>query len=231
MNILQFSFSIFAKILYSKEMIFIPESIQEYAEAHTEAEPELLHALRRDTYIKTMYPRMVSGHLQGRLLSFISRLLAPACILEVGTFTGYATICLAEGLAPEGKIYTIDNDPEAVDIALHYFEKANLQERIEVRMGEAVALIAEIPAPVDLAFLDAQKEDYLTYYQLVLPKLRKGGVIIADNVLWSGNVLEKNPKDPATQGLQKFNAFVMNDPSVSALLLPVRDGLFFIQKK
>jgi predicted O-methyltransferase YrrM len=212
-------------------MIFIPESIQEYAEAHTEAEPKLLQALRRETYIKTMYPRMISGHLQGRFLSFISRLISPSCILEVGAFTGYATICLAEGLAPGGKIYTIDNDPEVVEIALRYFEKANLQNQIEVKLGQAIELIPEIPGPIDLVFLDAQKEEYLAYYQLVLPKLRKGGVIIADNVLWSGNVLEKNSKDPATQGLQQFNAFVIKDPNVSALLLPVRDGLFFIQKK
>ncbi|MCS6905273.1 MAG: O-methyltransferase [Bacteroidia bacterium] len=212
-------------------MNFVPIEIQEYAEKHSEPESELLYALRRETYLKTMYPRMLSGHLQGRLLSFISRLVAPSCILEIGTFTGYATLCLAEGLLPGGKIYTIDNDPEVVEIALGYFEKAQLQHCIEVLIGEALSLIPEIPVTFDLVFLDAQKEEYLTYYHLVLPKLRQGGVIIADNVLWSGNVLDTSTTDPATKGLQQFNTFIKEDSRVFALLLPVRDGLFFIQKK
>jgi len=211
-------------------MNFLPEPIAEYADTFSQAEPPILQELTRQTYLKTMVPRMISGHLQGRFLSFLSKLIQPAYILEVGTFTGYSAICLAEGLKPDGKLITIDTDPEIGAFAKSYFEKANVASQIQQIAGDAAKIIPMLNHSFDLAFIDADKENYCTYYDLLFPKMRLGGLIIADNVLWSGNVLDPKINDDSTVGIRNFNQKIHNDPRIQQLLLPLRDGLMMIQK-
>jgi len=206
-------------------MEFVEKSIQAYADAHTEPEPPLLAALSRATHIQSLYPRMLSGHGQGRLLALISRLVQPRRILEIGTFTGYSALCLAEGLQPHGQLYTLEIEPENVDFARTWLEKADEAARIHCLQGHATQLIPTLEGPFDLAFMDGRKEEYRDYYEALLPKMRRGGLILTDNVLWSGQVLDKKPTDPAARALQAFNIFVLQDPRVFNVLLPVRDGL------
>jgi caffeoyl-CoA O-methyltransferase len=214
-------------------MHFLPRAIEDYAEAYTEPEPPLLAQLRRDTHLKTMQPRMLSGHWQGRLLSMVSKLVAPGIIVEVGTFTGYSALCLAEGLRPGGMLYTIERDPELAAFAQKYFDQSPHKSTIKLLQGSALNMLdaLKLPAPIDLVFIDANKEEYLAYYQACLPHVRSGGVILTDNVLWSGQVVDNSFADGKTEALRAFNNFVLADARVEKILLPVRDGLYLLRKR
>lgn len=208
------------------------QDIQYYAEMHTSAESDILHKIHRDTYIKLPFPRMLSGHLQGRLLSFISNCKQPLRILEVGTFTGYSAICLAEGLAPGGLLYTIEINPELEELLVESFKNSGIYDKIRLMIGNALTLIPNIPETFDLVFLDADKENYPAYFELIINKLNPGGIILADNVLWSGKVLSETiSSDKETKGIKAFNEMVMNDSRVENLLLPFRDGLMMVRKR
>lgn len=212
-------------------MEFLPSEINEYAEKHTSAESELLQNLNRDTQAKVLRPRMLSGHLQGRLLSMLSKMIRPERILEIGTYTGYSALCLAEGLTESGKLYTIDINEELEDFANSYFEKSPYADKIEMIVGDAMELIPELKENWDLIFIDADKLNYCNYYDLIIEDLKPGGIIIADNVLWSGKVTEElNPQDKDTKALLEFNDMVTKDPRVENVLLAVRDGLMVIRK-
>ena len=213
-------------------MDFIYDDIMQYAENHSQEESKLLKELQRETHQKILQPRMISGHFQGRFLSFMSRLIEPEKILEVGTFTGYATLCLAEGLRKNGAIHTIDINEELFDFNKKYFDKSLYKNQIFSHQGDAKKIIPRLNFNFDLVFIDADKSEYSLYFDLILPKLKPGGIIIADNVLWNGKVLKKNipEKDTETLGLKKFNDKVMADKKVETLLVPVRDGLMICRK-
>ncbi len=212
-------------------MNFIPEAIEEYARQYTAAEPDLLQELHRYTLAHVLQPRMISGHLQGRFLSFLSRMLKPTCVLEIGTYTGYSALCLAEGLAPEGILHTIEINPELESIARGYFKKAGMHNRIRMHIGHALNIIPAIEGTFDLVFIDADKENYVHYLNAVKDRIRRGGVIIADNVLWSGQVLKKQEQmDQETKGLVAYAEAVMAEPGLFTVLLPVRDGLMLSAK-
>ena len=213
-------------------MEFIDPKIDEYVSAHSEDEPLVLKELTRETWLKAINPRMLAGHLQGRTLSMISHMIKPKTALEIGTFTGYSAICLAEGLAENGKIITIDINEELEAFAKKYFVKAGIETKIEQRIGEAMELVPSITEELDLVFIDADKTNYANYYEMVLPKLRIGGYIIADNVLWSGKILEDSNKyDADTKALIDFNKKVQADNRVQNVLFPIRDGIQVIRKK
>lgn len=213
-------------------MDFISEDLLHYCEKHSAAESSLLQKLSRDTAAKILNPRMLSGHLQGRLLAFISRILRPSCILEIGTYTGYSTLCLCEGLLPDGKIITIDINDELEAFSSGFFKQSPYFQQITSLTGDARALIPEIPGNFDLVFIDADKSDYCSYYDLVIGKVRSGGILLADNVLWSGHVLQaESRRDVETQELIRFNEMVAADARVEVLMLPFRDGISIIQKK
>lgn len=213
-------------------MDFLPKHINFYAEQHTAPESVLLQDLNRETYLKVLYPRMVSGHYQGRLLSFFANMVRPLRILEVGTYTGYSTICLAEGLAENGKIFTIEKNPELEYIARKYWQKAGIEAQIALHIGDALDIIPTLAETWDLVFLDADKENYVNYYPIILKQVRKGGIILADNVLWSGKVADtETHSDKDTISIDRFNKMVLADPSVECVLLPVRDGIMMIRKK
>jgi caffeoyl-CoA O-methyltransferase len=213
-------------------MKFLADGIEEYSEQHTEEENDLLKKLNRETHAKVLNPRMLSGHVQGRFLSMISRMIRPNHILEVGTYTGYSALCLCEGLTDNGSLVTIDINEELETMTRTYFDDSPFSEKIDYRIGNAIDIIPTLPDIFDIAFIDADKKNYIAYFHLCLEKVRKGGFIIADNVLWSGKVaqteLRKSDKD--TQLLIEFNRMVHEDPSVSNLLLPIRDGLMILQK-
>lgn len=207
-------------------MDFLPNAISEYSEAHTTPESDLLKRLNRETNLKVMQPRMLSGHLQGRFLSLLSKLIKPKRILEIGTYTGYSAICLAEGLAEGGTLETIDNNEERLEIIKRYISEAGLNDKIIPLTGDAIELIPEIKGTFDLVFIDADKSNYLNYFNLVKDRINPGGLLIADNVLWSGKVvegLEKNDKE--TEAILKFNEAFHNDPGFENVLVPIRDGL------
>lgn len=207
-------------------MNFIPAELELYVERHSEDEPQILADLNRETYQKILLPRMLSGHYQGRILSMLSKLISPKVILEIGTYTGYATLCLAEGLRKDGKIHTIDINEELFDFQRKYFDKSDWGSQIEQHLGDAVSIIPTINDVFDLVFIDADKENYLNYFELIIGKMNSGGVIISDNVLWSGKVLEEaKPNDLSTKVLQEYNSFLKNDSRVETLVLPIRDGL------
>jgi len=212
-------------------MEFLPPQIEEYARLHTEPEPELLQKLNRETHAKVLYPRMLSGHLQGRFLSMVSKMVRPKYILEIGTYTGYSALCLAEGLQPDGKLVTIDINEELESMCRRYFSQSPYNQQINLRIGDAKAIIPQLNYPFDLVFIDADKENYLFYYELLIPKLPSGAFILADNVLWSGKVLDEQHKDKETQSLREFNTHILNDTRVEKLLLPVRDGVMIIRVK
>jgi len=212
-------------------MDFIPQPIEQYAELHSTAEPARLVELTRITHLKTTMPRMLSGHLQGRFLSFVSHWLKPKLVFEVGTFTGYASLCMAEGLQESGMLITCDVDEEVVEIARSFFEKSPYKAQIESRIGDARDELAKIKQPIDLAFIDGDKIQYTEYYEALVPHLRTGGVIVADNVLWSGKVVDKSCTDSETEAIRTFNNFVSSDDRVESVLLPLRDGLRLIRKK
>ena len=207
-------------------MHFLPEHIDQYAVDHSENEPELLQQLTRETWQKVLAPRMSSGHYQGRVLSMISKLIHPKNILEIGTFTGYAALCLAEGMQANGTLDTIDINEELYDIQRKYFDASGYGSQIIQHTGNAVDIIPELPNSFDLVFIDADKSNYETYLELLVPKLTSGAVILSDNVLWSGKVVEKvNPKDIDTKALLQYNKILKEHPKLETVLLPIRDGL------
>ena len=213
-------------------MNFISEDLESYLSAHHDKESALLADLNRQTHLKILQPRMLSGALQGRYLSFLSKLLKPQHILEIGTYTGYSALCLAEGLAPSGRLDTIEINDELETFILSYFNRSTFADQLNLHLGDALEIIEELVKPWDLVFIDADKPRYLDYYQKLIPHLKSGAVILADNVLWSGKVLkEPKPRDESTIALLKFNRFVQNDERVENMLLPLRDGLMCIRKK
>ncbi len=212
-------------------MEFIPTDIQNYAEEHTSAELSILQRITRDTHAKILMPRMLSGQLQGQFLSMISHMIQPSCILEIGTFTGYSAICLAQGLQTNGKLITIDINEELQARVAGYFAEAGLSDQISYKIGNALHIIPLLTETFDLVFIDADKENYLNYYNLIIDKVRSGGLIIADNVLWSGKITDVTKNDKDTLTLRSFNDFIHADTRVENVLLPVRDGLLLIRKK
>lgn len=207
-------------------MHFISPELEDYIEQHSEKEPELLAALNKETYQKILLPRMLSGHFQGRVLSMLSKLIRPVNILEIGTFTGYAALCLCEGMQQNGQLHTIDIKEELVDFQRKYFDKSPWGNQITQHLGEAIAIIPTLETKFDLVFIDADKENYLNYFELILPKMNQGGIILSDNVLWSGKVLEPLQKnDYSTKVLLEYNKVLKKDPRVETVLLPIRDGL------
>jgi predicted O-methyltransferase YrrM len=212
-------------------MDLIPKAITDYSEKFTSAESSLLKRINRETWQKVYMPRMISGHLQGRILSMFSKMLQPRRILEIGTFTGYSALCMAEGLSENGRLITIDKNEELQDLAKKYFSNSEFGEKIDFRVGEAFDIIRDLDENFDLVFIDADKISYMDYYKLLLPKVREGGIIIADNVLWSGKVVKDLKKaDQETKSLRSFNKMIQNDPAVENVLIPVRDGLMVIRK-
>jgi len=207
------------------------EEFENYAIAHTSVEPDYLYELYRETNLKTMYPRMLSGHFQGKFLTMICSMLKPERVLEIGTFTGYSAISLALGLPEKGIIHTIDSNAESVEIGLKYFDRAGVNDKIVTHIGNALEIIPGINETFDLVFIDADKENYLNYYHLVFDKLRKGGIILADNAFWDGKVLSEPDKaDREALGIIEFNDFVQQDNRVENILVPIRDGLMMVRK-
>ena len=207
-------------------MHFISPELENYIEKHSEKEPELLAALDKETYQKILLPRMLSGHFQGRVLSMLSKLARPLNILEIGTYTGYSALCLCEGMRENGILHTIDIKEELVGFQRKYFDKSLWGSQIIQHLGEAVDIIPNLDLKFDLVFIDADKENYINYFELIVPKMNKGGIILSDNVLWSGKVLEPVQKnDLSTKILLEYNQLLIDDPRVESVLLPIRDGL------
>lgn len=213
-------------------MEFIDPQLNKYAEQHTSPESELLQRINRETNLEVLMPRMLSGHLQGRILAMVSKMISPSYIVEIGTYTGYSALCMAEGLKEAGKLITIEYNEELQKRILGYFNESEYANLIDLRVGDAMAILPTLATGIDLVFIDADKTNYLNYYNLVFDKLNSGGYILADNVLWSGKVIEEvNPDDADTIALKKFNTFVQQDERVENILMPVRDGLMLIRKK
>lgn len=213
-------------------MEFINPQLNNYAEEHTSAEPGLLQRINRETNLEVLMPRMLSGHLQGRILAMISKMISPAYIVEIGTYTGYSALCMAEGLKENGKLITIEYNEELQSRILGYFNESKYAKLIDLRIGDAIGILPTLESGIDLVFIDADKTNYLNYYNLVFDKLNSGAYILADNVLWSGKVIEDvNLDDADTIALKKFNTFVQQDERVENILMPVRDGLMLIRKK
>lgn len=211
-------------------MNFLPEPIQAYADQHTEPASDLLKKIERDTHLHVLHPRMLSGSLQGRILSMISYMLRPVRILELGTYTGYSALCLAEGLSDTGQVVTLDNNQELEDRVRGYFDESAYGSKIELLIGEALDLIPTLNETWDLVFIDADKVNYFNYFNLVIDSVRHGGYIVADNVLWSGKVVDQKEMDVDTEAIRSFNQAVRNDPRVVNVLLPIRDGLMLSRK-
>jgi predicted O-methyltransferase YrrM len=210
----------------------LKRGIERYAIDHTSAEMPVLAKLSRATHLRTHMPQMLSGHLQGVLLQMISKMIQPSIILEIGTFTGYSAICLAQGLKPDGLLYTLESNPEMTDFASPYFEEAGVNEKIIMITGNASESIKALPGPFDLVFIDADKDNYIHYFDQVFPKVSPGGYILADNTLWYGRVTEANAEsDRETAGIVNFNKYIKNFPGIENILLPVRDGITIILKK
>jgi len=201
-----------------------------YCEDHTTPPSEILYRLEQETHLKTLAPQMLSGRLQGQLLRWISLLMKPERMLEVGTFTGYGAICLAEGLTENGILHTIEGNPELEYLIRKYVREAELEEKIRLHIGDALEIIPKLEEAFDLIYLDANKRDYERYYDLCLPKLKTGGLIIADNVLWGGKVVDTQKDDPDTRVMRAFNDRLRNDERVDTLMLPVRDGILVARR-
>ena len=207
-------------------MHFLSQDLEDYIEQHSQKEPELLAALNKETYQKVLLPRMLSGHFQGRVLSMLSKLVRPLNILEIGTYTGYSALCLCEGIQENGVLHTIDIKEELVDFQRKYFDKSPWGKQIVQHLGEAIDIIPTLDTKFDLVFIDADKENYINYFELIISKMNKGGIILSDNVLWSGKVVEPlHPNDLSTKILMEYNQLLCNDPRVETVLLPIRDGL------
>ncbi|MCG6190085.1 O-methyltransferase [Maribellus maritimus] len=209
------------------------KEIDKYILAHIEPEDEVLKELDRETHLKVLGARMISGHLQGQVLTMLSKMIQPEKILELGTFTGYSAICLARGLSEGGKLITIEIDDELETFAAKYFVKAGVENKVEQKIGVALEIIPTLDNNFDLVFMDADKREYVDYYQSVFDKVKSGGYIIADNTLWNGKVLEKQPAadDRQTKGIIQFNTLVKNDNRVEQVILPLRDGMTIVRKK
>ena len=208
------------------------KSLEKYILAHTWSEDEVLADLYRKTHIKFVNPNMVSGHLQGEILTMITNMISPAKILEIGTFTGYSAICLARGLRKNGRLDTIEKNDELKDFILSYFKKAGIDNEINLHIGNALDLVKKLPGPYDLVFIDGDKKEYSAYYNLVIEKVMPGGFIIADNALWGGKVTDPEYKnDHFTKGIMEFNELVHKDIRVENVIFPVRDGLMILMKK
>lgn len=213
-------------------MDFLPEQIESYVAQHSEKEPQLLNELNHETWEKVLIPRMLSGHIQGRVLSMLSHMINPTNVLEIGTYTGYSALCFAEGLKDGGKIHTIDINEELETMVNSYIEKANMRDIITNHIGNAMDIIPTLNKSFDLVFIDADKTNYSNYYDLVFDKVKPGGYIIADNVLWSGKVIEDiTTVDPDTLALIGYSEKIQNDDRVQNVLFPVRDGLMIARKK
>ena len=212
-------------------MNFIEEKVEEYSIAHTSPESTLLNVIDRETHLEVLRPRMLSGHFQGRILSMLAKMVGPTRILEIGTYTGYSALCLAEGLSKEGRLYTIDINEELEDRVKKYFLDSPYNSQIDFIIGDATNLIPTLNENWDMVFIDADKKNYLNYHELVIASVKSGGYIIADNVLWSGKVVEKEHDDEDTQALRVFNDTLSKDSRLEVVLLPVRDGLLIARKK
>lgn len=207
-------------------MEFISQELDDYVCGHTEKEPELLSDLNRTTHMNVLVPRMLSGHFQGRVLSMISHMIKPTNVLEIGTYTGYSALCFAEGLAEDGKILTLDKNEELEDMVNEYIDKSDFKGRITVQIGDAIEIIPTLDEKFDLVFIDADKSNYTNYFHLIIDKMNSGGIILSDNVLWSGKVVEElDPKDKDTKVLLAYNRLMNEDIRIETILLPIRDGL------
>ncbi len=207
-------------------MNFLPDNIDKYVVDHSQKEPELLQQLNKETWQKVLNPRMLSGAFQGRVLSMISKLIQPTSILEIGTYTGYSALCLAEGMKKNGTLYTIDKNEELEGFAKKYFDKSNYQNQIKQFIGNALNIIPTLNHKFDLVFIDADKSNYVNYFNLIIDKMNPGGVILSDNVLWSGKIVEEiNLKDTDTKILIEYNKLLNSDTRIETVLLPIRDGL------
>ncbi len=207
-------------------------TIDEYIESHIDVEPQMLRKLDRDTHLYHLRPRMCSGHLQGRILKMLTKMIQPKRILELGTFTGYSALCMAEGMPTDAELHTIEIDDELEDFIRQHFDNSDYAGRIHLHIGDAIEIIPSLSDKrFDLVFMDANKRHYCEYYQLVFPLLSEHGYIIADNTLWDGHVVEENPKDAQTQGILKFNQMIADDNRIEKVILPIRDGLTIIRKK
>lgn len=207
-------------------MHFLSADLEDYVARHSATEPELLAELNRETHLKVLQPRMLSGHLQGRVLSLFSKLVRPRYILEVGTYTGYSALCLAEGLQPQGELHTLDANEELVPIQQKYFQRSAFSKQIKTHLGNALEIIPRLDYRFDLAFIDADKPNYSNYFDLILPKMNRGGIILSDNVLWSGKVVKPLQKsDKSTVAILAYNEKLKADSRVETIMLPIRDGL------
>ena len=207
-------------------MHFLSEELENYAAQHTEDEPLLLQELNKRTHLNVLQPRMISGHFQGRFLSLLSKMVQPRTILEIGTYTGYATLCLAEGLHPDGGLHTIDIKEELTDLQREFFDRSGYGSQIVQHLGKAADIIPSLNTTFDLVFIDADKQNYAHYFDLVIEKMTRGGIILSDNVLWSGKVVEEvKHNDKHTQALMAYNQKIKDDPRVETVLLPIRDGI------
>ena len=213
-------------------MHFLPEKLDDYVVAHSQKEPELLQQLSRETWQKVLAPRMLSGHFQGRVLSMVSKLINPKNVLEIGTYTGYSALCLVEGIQPKGKLHTIDTNEELYDLQRKYFDKSGFGNQIIQHTGNALNIIPTIDKTFDFVFIDADKQNYPNYLEIILPKLKSGSVILSDNVLWTGKVIEKIQKgDKDTEALLKYNKMINEHSQLETVLLPIRDGLTLTRVK
>lgn len=206
------------------------QKIEDYISEHSTPEDPVLEDLYRKTHIKFVNPNMVSGHLQGKLLEMISEMINPSFVLEIGTYTGYSAICLAKGLRPGGKIFTIENNDELEQFSRSYFKKAGVEERIVQLTGRAQDIIPSLKETFDLVFIDGDKREYCEYYELVIDKVRQGGFILADNVLWGGKIFDRDTKDQQTKGIIEFNEMIRRQKNIEKIILPLRDGLMIIRK-
>ncbi len=212
-------------------MEIITKKIWDYVVNHTSAETALLKRINRETHVNYLFPRMLSGHFQGRMLSLLSKMIKPSCVLEIGTYTGYSTICLAEGLLPGGKIHTIEINIELEETINKNFKDAGISDKVSLYLGDAIEIIPQLDFAWDLVFIDADKVNYIVYFEMILKKLKSGGFIFADNVLWDGKVVDNFTKDKEAKFLQKFNQYIMENRDTENILLPVRDGIMLIRKK
>ena len=210
-------------------MIFIDEKILEYSIKNSDPPSNLLNDLERETNLKILQPRMLSGNFQGRFLSFLSKISKPKSVIEIGTYTGYSALCIAEGLDSNGVIHTIDNNEELTYIQNKYFEKSNYRSNIKQYTDDAIKILPKLNITFDFAFIDADKINYINYFDIIIKKMKKGGLIVSDNVLWSGKVLEENSQDEETEMLKKFNSMLKKDKRITNLIVPLRDGLSISQ--
>ena len=210
-------------------MIFIDEKILKYSIKNSDPPSNLLNDLERETNLKILQPRMLSGNFQGRFLSFLSKISKPKSVIEIGTYTGYSALCIAEGLDSNGVIHTIDNNEELTYIQNKYFEKSNYRSNIKQYTDDAIKILPKLNITFDFAFIDADKINYINYFEIIIKKMKKGGLIVSDNVLWSGKVLEENSQDEETEMLKKFNSMLKKDKRITNLIVPLRDGLSISQ--